>query len=124
MERMKIENPDLFIWNGLDEMLLSGLAAGAHGGVGSTYNCMLPLIRGVFDNYLAGKNIEARECQRKVNSVIEVISKYGIFASEKELLRFWGIDCGECRAPFRPVNQEGKKELRKVYEAYIEGAKI
>lgn len=121
MERMKKENPDLFVWNGLDEMLLSGLAAGADGGVGSTYNCMLPLIRGISDHYRAGKTREAGEYQRKVNSVIEVIARNGVFASEKELLRFQGIDCGVCRAPFRPVGEEGKRELQKAYETYIEG---
>lgn len=122
MERMKAENPDLFVWNGLDEMLLSGLAAGADGGVGSTYNCMLPLIQGVFRNFRAGQVEEAGAYQKKVNAVIEVISRHGVFASEKELLRLWGIDCGGCRAPFMSPGEAGKRELKAVYETYIAGA--
>lgn len=121
MERMKAENPDLFVWNGLDEMLFSGLAAGADGGVGSTYNCMLPLIRGVFQNFREGKVKEAGEYQKKVNAVIEVIARHGIFASEKELLRLWGIDCGKCRSPFMPLGETGKQELKAVFETYIAG---
>lgn len=123
MERMKAENPDLFVWNGLDEMLLSGLAAGADGGVGSTYNCMLSLIQGVFRNFREGKVKEAREYQKKVNAVIEVIARHGIFASEKELLRLWGIDCGNCRSPFMPLGEAGKQELKAVFETYIVGTR-
>ena len=121
LERMKAENPDLFVWNGLDEMLLSGLAAGADGGVGSTYNCMLPLIRGVYENYHAGDIEKAQAYQSKVNSVIHVISRYGVLASEKELMRLWGIDCGFCRLPFMPVSEKGKCELAQAYSLYIEG---
>lgn len=121
MERMKAENPDLFVWNGLDEMLLSGLAAGADGGVGSTYNCMLPLIRGVYENFCAGKMEEAKRYQKKANAVIDVISRYGVLASEKELMRLWGIDCGVCRRPFMPAGESAKRELAQIFDLYIGG---
>ncbi|MBQ4640789.1 MAG: dihydrodipicolinate synthase family protein, partial [Clostridia bacterium] len=35
LERMKKSHPELTVWNGFDEMLLSGLSAGADGGIGS-----------------------------------------------------------------------------------------
>lgn len=44
LERMKHAHPELAIWNGYDEMLLSGLSAGADGGIGSTYNVLCPII--------------------------------------------------------------------------------
>ncbi|MBQ6118420.1 MAG: dihydrodipicolinate synthase family protein, partial [Clostridia bacterium] len=40
LERLKAFRPDAVIFNGYDEMFLSGLAAGADGGIGSTYNFM------------------------------------------------------------------------------------
>ena len=67
LERIKARNPGLTVWNGFDEMLLSGLAAGADGGVGSTYNCLLPLVRGVYDRFRAGDPARALAFQRRAN---------------------------------------------------------
>lgn len=119
MERMKTLNPDLVIWNGYDEMLLSGLAAGADGGIGSTYSCICPIIRGIYDNFRNGDLNSARSYQQKANDVIDAIGKYGVMASEKALLGFEGMEFNGCRKPFAPVSDDGIKELRKVYEKYI-----
>ena len=40
MEQFKTRFPEKLVYNGFDEMLLSGLAMGADGGIGSTYNFM------------------------------------------------------------------------------------
>ena len=53
LERMKRAHPDLTIWNGYDEMLLSGLSAGADGGIGSTYNVLCPTIPARFTTPIA-----------------------------------------------------------------------
>ena len=39
LERLKAKYPDKVVFNGFDELLLSGLTMGADGGIGSTYNC-------------------------------------------------------------------------------------
>jgi len=119
LERMKTTHPGLVIWNGFDEMFLSGLAAGADGGVGSTYNCICPIIRKIYDHFKAGNIQEAYQYQQKANHVIEVISRYGVFASEKTLLEFEGIEFNGCRRPFAPLSEEGRKELRQIYDKYI-----
>ena len=40
MEQIRTRFPQKIIYNGYDEMMLSGLAMGADGGIGSTYNFM------------------------------------------------------------------------------------
>lgn len=119
MERMKTMHPDLVILNGYDEMLLSGLAAGADGGIGSTYNCMSPLIRRIYDNQRAGNYNMARSYQQQVNHVIEIMVKYGVFGSVKALLEMQGFSFNGCRKPFAPVPAQGITELRAVHEKYI-----
>lgn len=119
IERMKTKHPELTIWNGYDQMLASGLMAGADGGIGSTYNCMPELIHRIYDNFQNGDIKATQEYQRKANSVIEVICKYGVFASVKTILGFEGLSFGGCRKPFEPMSDEGRCVLRTVYEKYI-----
>ncbi|HRX58788.1 MAG TPA: N-acetylneuraminate lyase [Eubacteriales bacterium] len=115
MERMKTKNPGLVLWNGFDEMLLAGLMMGADGGIGSTYNCMAPLIRNIFDSFRAGDIALAQSYQRRANAIIETMLRYGVFASVKTILGFQGLDLGGCRKPFAPMPPEGEKALRAVY---------
>ena len=63
LERMKHAHPELAIWNSYDEMLLSGLSAGADGGIGSTYNVLCPIIHRVYDAFKAGNSAQALHCQ-------------------------------------------------------------
>lgn len=119
LERIKTKNPDLVVWNGFDEMLLSGLCMGADGGIGSTYNCMAPLIRKIYDSFCAGDIAAAHAGQQQVNEVIQVLCKHGVFPAVKTILDFEGLDMGGCRKPFSPVSEQGKHELRAVYEKII-----
>lgn len=119
MERIKTKNPELVLWNGFDEMLVCGMAMGADGGIGSTYNCMPNVIRKIYDAYTAGDFTAAQKWQKHANYVIEAICKYGVFASIKTLLGFQGMDFGGCRKPFGEITEEGVMELRKVYDQYI-----
>ncbi len=119
LERIKTNHPELIVWNGFDEMLAAGLMMGADGGVGSTYNCMCPLIHKIYDSFL-GKNMEeAQEYQKQANYVIKAICNHGVFASIKTILEFEGFEFNGCRRPFAAMTQEGRKELRDVYEKYI-----
>jgi len=119
LERLKTKNPDMVIWNGFDEMLAAGLTMGADGGIGSTYNCIAPLIRKVYDSFRAGDIAAAYAHQQTANEVIQPIVKYGVFASVKTLLGFQGIELGGCRKPFSPMSDEGKAELRKIFDKYV-----
>lgn len=57
--------------------------------------------------------------QAKMNKVIKTICKYGVFASVKEILEMDGFAFHGVRKPFTPMTEEGRKELRGVYEEII-----
>ncbi|MBE5783799.1 MAG: N-acetylneuraminate lyase [Clostridiales bacterium] len=118
LERMKKSHPELSVWNGYDEMLLSGLSAGADGGIGSTYNVLCPAIHKIYDSYLEGDSKKALDYQHVANDMIAAICKFGVFPSIKAILGFEGMDFGCCRKPFAPLSEEGKAELKKSYVAY------
>lgn len=119
LERIKTNNPDLVVWNGFDEMLAAGLMMGADGGIGSTYNCMPELIHKVFDSFCAGNIEQAHAYQVQANNVIKIICKHGVFASVKAILEMDGFTFNGCRKPFSPISDEGRRELRQVYENII-----
>jgi len=118
LERMKHAHPELTVWNGYDEMLLSGLSAGASGGIGSTYNVLCKGVHKIYDCFNAGDSAAALKYQHIVNDMIAVICKYGVFSSIKELLGLEGMDFGGCRKPFMPLKPEGAVELKAAYEKY------
>lgn len=120
LERIKTNNKDLTVLNGYDEMLTAGLAMGADGGVGSTYNCMAPLIRSIYDHMQSGEIEKARACQKKVNAVIACMSRHGVFASVKAILEYQGMSFGGCRRPFAPLSEEAREELIAVYRRSVE----
>ena len=118
LERMKKAHPELTVWNGYDEMLLSGLSAGADGGIGSTYNVLTPAIRGVFDSFRAGDQAAALKYQHIANDMISVICRFGVFQSLRVLLGLEGMEFGNCREPFLPASDEAREALTKAYAAF------
>lgn len=124
MERCKNRFPDKLLFNGYDEMILSGLAMGADGGIGSTYNFMADkfvLIRKLF---LEGKTEEARKVQNDANRIISVLIKIGVMQAEKEIMNQLGFDFGHCLPPFKKVTAEGKKLLKEEVLPYIRKADV
>lgn len=119
LERMKHAHPNLTVWNGYDEMLLSGLSAGADGGIGSTYNVLCPAIRKIYNAHTQGDLETAKHYQHVVNDMISLICQYGVFPSIKTILGFEGMDFGGCRKPFGAISDEGKDALKAGYEAYL-----
>ncbi len=106
LERLRTAHPDHVFYNGSDEMLLSGLAAGADGGIGTTYNFQAERMLAIYDLYHEGKMQEALAMQSKANEIIATVIKYGVMPATKEVLRLGGLDYGTCRKPFRPVDAD------------------
>lgn len=111
LERIRSAFPDKVFYNGSDEMLLSGLAAGADGGIGSTYNVQPKTILAVYNAYMANDARGALAYQAKANRLIAEVLKYGVLPSCKMLLKLNGLDYGECREPFLPLDGEAIKAL-------------
>ncbi len=106
LEGVKSHFPDKVVFNGYDEMLLSGLAAGADGGIGSTYNVMGDKYVRLYNLFREGKWNEAQEIQKEVNEVIRLLIEVGVMAGEKAMLDLLGMDFGPCREPFRSCTKE------------------
>ncbi len=94
------------VFNGPDEQLLSGLAAGAMGGIGGTYGAMPELYLKIFELYQAGDMAKGLEVQNECCRIIyKMCSAAGnLYAVIKEILRrTGGPDVGSVRAPLAPL---------------------
>lgn len=100
MERIKHSFENKLMFNGYDEVFLSGLAAGADGGIGSTYNFMADRFIKIQSLFKKGEMEQAAALQKKANEIISVFSKYGGMESQKLIMNLLGYDFGTARAPF------------------------
>ena len=116
LERFKHLSRDIVVYNGFDEMLVAGLAMGADGGIGSTYNFMPGKILNIYNRFRAGDLAGAQAAQEEVNEIIATLIRYGVFASEKEILTQMGISMGPVRRPFLPISEDGKAAMSKIVE--------
>lgn len=93
------------LW-GRDENMLSALALGAFGAVGSTYNYSAPLYIAMQDAFKNGDLEKARDLQLKSIDMIRLLGKYGGIATGKAYMKLVGIDCGQFRLPIKNMNAE------------------
>lgn len=91
---------------GKDEILLSAMAIGAKGAVGSTYNFAAPLYHLVMTAYQAGDMEEAQTEQNNAVKMVSVLIKYGGITTGKAIMKMIGIDCGPVRLPLRNLSRE------------------
>jgi len=92
---------------GRDEMLLSGLAAGADGAVGTTFNFAAPVYHDIIRAFIDGDMKTARIAQEKANEMIDVLIRYGGNpAVAKAFMKYIGLDCGGVRSPLRSLDSK------------------
>ena len=84
---------------GSDEMLLSGLAAGAKGAVGSTYNIMAPLYHEIIKAFNAGELAKAQALQLVSVRLVELAKGYRALPALKAMMEVVGAKCGPTRLP-------------------------
>ena len=112
------------VFNGPDEQLLSGLAAGAVGGIGGTYAAMPELYERIFTLVRGGSILPARDIQDACCHIIyKMCSGQGnMYAMIKEILRLRGApDIGGVRAPLYPL-QPGDEAIAASCAADIDAA--
>jgi N-acetylneuraminate lyase len=102
---------------GCDEMLLSALALGVPGAVGSTYNYCAPLYHKIIAAYQAGDLATAQALQMKSVKLVQVLLRYGVLAAGKALMSMVGVDCGPVRPPVRRLTEAQKAQLFRQVEA-------
>ncbi len=113
LQQFKQLDREVVVYNGFDETLLSGLAMGADGAIGSTYNFMGKKFKKIMADFKAGNLDEAMKGQNEANEIICV------FQSEKAILTEMGIDMGECRKPFLPISDECRASMKRIAEKLL-----
>ena len=116
LERIKHINPELIMMNGFDETMVAGLALGADGSIGSTFNFMYPHYRRIYDAFQAKRTEEALALQIKANNIMTALCDVGLIPAIKYALTTMGIDAGVPRRPFRPLSDEQKRLIDQVLE--------
>lgn len=110
---IKFTNPDLVSYRrsldiagddfdlpwGIDEALLAGLATGARGGVGSTYNWAPQLYFDLIAAHEDGDLPEARRLQSVAIAMIDAIASTGFLGTAKALMGRLGVPVGPARLP-------------------------
>lgn len=103
---------------GRDEMLLSGLAMGAQGAIGSTYNYAAPVYHRIMAAFAHGDMAAAQTEQARANAMISVLIRYGgMPPAGKAFMKAIGLDCGTARLPLRSLTDEQAEALRAEAEA-------
>ncbi len=114
LQQIRERCPDAIIYNGFDEMMISGLAMGADGGIGSTYNFMADKFIKIQQLWEAGDIKGAQEVQWQANQIIMALIKVGVMAGEKAVLTLLGYDFGDCRKPFGALTAEQVEYLKET----------
>lgn len=97
---------------GVDEMFLAGLAFGAKGAVGSTFNFAAPLYLRINDAYLRGDILEARRLQSLSAKMVRTIVEIGGRAGLKATMSLVGADCGYSRLPTHACDRATRAKLK------------
>ena len=93
------------ILNGPDETLICGLAEGADGGIGTSYNMCPALAVALYNAFNAGDIKKARELQRRLNSVIDIPLGRNL-AYWKAVMTCMGFDMGYTLRPQQLPTEE------------------
>jgi len=98
-------NDTMDMFFGIDEKYIDSLLVGAKGWVGSTYNHLAPLYRGV-EKYVSQGNLDAaRQLQGKALRFVQVLEAMGGYhGGGKSFMRHFGLDMGPSRFPHKTFN--------------------
>lgn len=127
---IKFSNPDLLAYQrclhtadgrfdlpwGTDEYLLSALAVGAVGGVGSTYNFAAPLYTRLLESFHAGDLPTARHTQYRSAQLVHLLASFGFMPAAKAVMGFLGVPVGPARLPYANLNPTQHAALHEALE--------
>ncbi len=120
LERIRALNPKLTVMNGYDETMVAGLALGADGNIGSTFNFMFPHYKRIYDLFRLGRIDEARASQVKANNIMAELCAVGLIPAIKWALNDMGVPVGAPRRPFMPIASEQIRRLKAVLAENLE----
>lgn len=104
----------VFVFNGPDEQLISGLVMGACGGIGGTYGAMPELFLKLWEKLNAGELEAAREIQNECCRIIYALCEHGnLYAIIKGVLKVRGVEVGNTRKPMPGLTAEDQPLVEK-----------
>jgi N-acetylneuraminate lyase len=103
------------LW-GRDENMLSALAVGSRGAVGSTFNYAAPLYYDLIDAFNNHDFKKAQTLQQQSIDMITLLGKYGGIATGKAYMKLVGLDCGKFRLPVKNMDDEQFELFKKDVE--------
>ena len=120
LERIRALNPALVVMNGYDETMVAGLALGADGSIGSTFNFMFPHYHRIYRLFMAHQVEAARALQIRANNIMAALCEAGLIPAIKYVLAEMGVPVGDPRRPFRALDAEAGKRVMAVIEANLD----
>ena len=99
---------------------LAALAVGSCATIGTTVNLFAPLFHNVRKAYNAGDMALALRWQHAINLRVEATVKIGIFNAMKYGWTLRGVDCGFCRAPFKPLDDSARRAMAELMQMDLE----
>ncbi|TDE14690.1 dihydrodipicolinate synthase family protein [Dyadobacter psychrotolerans] len=99
------------LW-GRDENMLSALAVGAKGAVGSTFNYAAPLYYDLINAFEKHELSRAGALQQKSIDMIRLLGKYGGISVGKAYMKLVGIDCGQFRLPVKNMSEAQSNDFK------------
>lgn len=103
------------LW-GTDECLLAGMALGARGAVGSSYNFAAPIYNRLIAAFITGDLDLARQEQKRSVEMIARIASIGYMGAAKAVMKMLGVDVGPARLPHSNPDAGMVKALREDLE--------
>ena len=118
LQRIKrLNGGNINVINGPDESLLCGLAMGADGGIGTTYNLMPGWFARLYERFRANDVQGAQELQFKINQVIDVLLFTHLIPAVRVALEEMGFDPGFAAEPAHRFTVQERKELVEALHA-------
>ena len=111
------QRPEAVLFGGADSVLLGTLLAGAHGGIGLSYNLIPQWFVRLWDAVQAADMPAAAAAQQRINACIAAISTVEVVAAAKQALAWMGLPCGLPRTPIRPLDEGEQHRLRTALDA-------
>jgi N-acetylneuraminate lyase len=103
------------LW-GTDQALLAGIALGASGAVGSTYNFAASLYLRVIEAVEAGDWEAARSSQARAVAMVRLMEQFPTLAAQKFTMTLLGLDFGPVRPPLPNLSSADERRLRAELE--------
>lgn len=104
------------LW-GTDECLLAGLALGATGAVGSTYNFAAPIYQRLIQDFEKCDFSAARAEQKRSVELVARLASIGYMSAAKAVMKMLGVPVGPARLPHGQLDAAQEKALQSDLEA-------